>query len=92
MKISSKLAKSLFYGDGDPDKKLELVECNFFDEHRWYNEDEVIVRDTETDIHYRFYAGADNEGDYCTLDDVAEVVLQHVVKKEKIITEWVNAT
>lgn len=90
MRISAELAKDLFFDDAGAESGFEVVSREFFEERRWFNLDEVIIRELATDKYFSFTAGNDGEQGYCTLDDVAEVPLTEVWQTKKIVTEWVS--
>lgn len=88
LEIESEIARDLAFDDSDS-KLYEHVQNTFFDEWRWGNTYELIIKDLVGNYWRTLWRDSSGDGEWRTFDDAKTIRFERVVPKEKVVIEYV---
>lgn len=89
LEIDAEEARCLAYADSDT-KLYEYVRNDFYDEWRWGNIYELIIKDLVGNYWRTYWRDSSGDGDWKTFDDGGTIEFERVVPREKVVIEYVR--
>lgn len=89
LELDAKQVRYLAFEEEDPEGLFEFVKNEFFEEWRWGNVNELIIKDLVGNYWRTLWREQSGDNYWNTFEDGGTIEFERVVPKEKVVIDYV---